>query len=92
MPYFDAAYSGQAAVWEEATWEGRGSGSDLAVSGAGAMLGGGLDYFMSPAVSIGVGLSATFGTFNQIEYEGQTQEIDMTAARFEVGLLLYPFR
>lgn len=83
--YLDGAFSGRVARYDIA-------GSDLDFSGTGITLGGGLDYFFSPGFALDVGLKLTFGSFDQISYEGETEDIDLGAmsSRFNLGVSWYP--
>ena len=59
----------------------------------GLRLGGGFGYHFIPQLALDVGLSFTFGTFNDLEIESVTLDIDDTKAntsRLDVGLSWYP--
>jgi len=83
--YLDGAFTGWLARYDIA-------GSDLDFSGTGFSLGGGLEYFFSPGFALDLGLKFTFGSFDQISYEGETEDIDLgaTGSRFNLGVSWYP--
>lgn len=67
-------------------------GSDMDVTGAGFTLGGGLEYFFSPAFALDAGLKFTVGNFDEVSYEGDSESVDLDAnsTRFNVGVSWYP--
>ena len=87
VPYLDVALSGQAAILDVA-------GDDLTFSGAGISFGGGLKYFVSPALALDGSLTVTRGSFREAEYLGERETVDATAngARFGLGISWYPVR
>ena len=87
VPYIDAAFSGQAAVFDV-------DGEELVFSGSGFSVGGGLKYFVSEVLALDGGVQMTFGNFDEAEMGSQVERIEMesTSTRVYFGLSLYPFR
>ena len=87
VPYIDAAFSGQATVFDM-------EGEDLVFSGSGFSVGGGLKYFVSEVLALDGGVQMTFGNFDEVEMGSQVERIEMesTSARFNLGFSWYPFR
>lgn len=87
VPYIDVALSGQAAILDVA-------GDDLTFSGAGLSFGGGVKYFVSPVLALDGALTVTRGSFNEAEYLGDRETLDVTtnSARIGLGISWYPFR
>ena len=83
--YLDGAVSGRVARYDIA-------GSNLDFSGSGITLGGGLEYFFSPAFALDVALKFTFGKFDEASYQGDSETIDVsaTSTRFNVGVSWFP--
>jgi len=83
--FLDGALTGRVARYDVA-------GSNLDISGTGLSLGGGLEYFFSPGFALDVGLKFTFGSFDEISFEGETENIDISATgtRLNLGVSWYP--
>jgi opacity protein-like surface antigen len=92
VPFLEGGYSGRAANIEDVSLDGITS-DDLSISGTGFTFGGGIQYYTSPAIALGVGLKWTTGEFDTVEYGGESADglgIDATSARFNFGFTWYP--
>jgi len=87
VPYFDAALIGVGSVVDE-------NGREASIAGAGLGAGGGVKYFVSPEFAIDGGLYFSTGSYNELEVNGETQDIDASFnnGRLIVGVSWYPFR
>lgn len=89
-PFIQAAYSGRAASFD------LGPEGTLDVRGSGITGGGGLEYFVSPALAIEAGLSFTGGEFTEGRLDDSEwvdlddASIDMTTTRFDLGISWHP--
>lgn len=89
-PFLQGAYSGRAASFD------LGSEGTLDVRGSGFTGGGGLEYFVSPTMSIEGGLSFTSGEFNEGRLDGSEwvdlddTSFDMTTTRVDLGVTWHP--
>jgi hypothetical protein len=86
VPYLDGSINGIASTYAT-------SAGDATFSGAGGSIGGGIQYFFSPKFAFNGGLDLTFGSYNELEVNGQTESVDLgfTGARIDIGLSWYPF-
>jgi len=69
------------------------NGGDINFNGGGVTLGGGIKYFLAPEFALDLGLTGTFGPFNNIEAGGITVDIDninATSVRLGLGLSFFP--
>jgi opacity protein-like surface antigen len=91
-PYLNAAFTGVAAAEEFAEVEGD---VERTVTGSGLTIGGGLQYFFSPALALDVGVQATQGAFTHVSLDGDDAEefdegVAFTTSRVQVGLTWHP--
>ncbi len=67
---------------------------NVRASGGGFGLGGGLNYFVSPRVGLGVDLRWTSNRLDTFESDGEEVEtdnsLDVTTARFSIGGMFFP--
>lgn len=84
VPYLDASLSGVGSTYDV-------SGNDVTFSGSGASVGAGLQYFLSPQFGLNGGLDLTFGSYSEVEANGQTESVDLgiTGARLDLGFSWY---
>lgn len=87
VPYAEVALSAQAIQFDPDQI------ADITFTGGGLSLGGGLKYFVSTTLALDLGLSLTFGNFNEVEFANQTAEIDQNSVitRLNFGLSWFPF-
>jgi opacity protein-like surface antigen len=92
-PYINAAFTGIAAAEE---YELAGEDLDQVISGGGLTVGGGIQYFFSPALALDLGLQATQGAFTRVSIDDEDEELspdDVTAfttSRVQLGLTWHP--
>jgi hypothetical protein len=71
-----------------------GAHADLSFSGLTAGVSGGLQYFVSPAISLDGGLSLGMGKFSNVKVDGVSQQhpdaTNSTTARVQFGTNWYP--
>ena len=83
------------ATFRQATFEFA-NGSEVDVSGGGGTLGGGIAYFVAPALALDLGLQLTFGTFSDVSIGSidinDRIDIDAGSGRLALGLTWYPAR
>lgn len=86
VPYLAGSLSGIASVYTT-------NAGDVTFSGSGASVGGGIQYFFSPQFALNGGLDFTFGSYDQVEANGETESVDLgfTGARIDIGISWYPF-
>ena len=93
VPFLEVGYAGFAAQQDDAEIEGSTETGDLSLVGTGVMVGGGLQYYVSPKLALGLGLKWTTGEFTEAEIGGVRLEdlgIDATTTRVNLGLTWYP--
>jgi opacity protein-like surface antigen len=93
VPFLELGYSGLAVAQDDAVLEGVPGTGDLTITGSGYTLGGGLQYYVSPKLALGVGLKWTSGEFDRAEFAGEEIEdlgIDATSTRINLGITWYP--
>lgn len=93
VPFLELGYSGVAVRQDDAALEGVPGTGELTLTGAGFTLGGGIQYYVSPKVALGVGLKWTTGELDTAEFEGEKIEglgIDATSTRLNLGVTWYP--
>lgn len=81
----DLAFSGRAARWSDL---------DLDASGSGYTVGGGVVYFISPALGLNAGFAFTGGELSEVT-EGDVTvdtDFDATSWRFRAGITWFPAR
>ncbi len=88
VPYADVALRGVAATEDDL---------DLEFRGGGITLGGGVAYYVTPAIAIDAGLHFGGGRFNEVQVGDLTADIDSDdfgygEGRFSLGLSFYPLR
>jgi len=88
VPYADVALRGVAATEEDL---------DLEFRGGGITLGGGVAYYVTPAIAIDAGLHFGGGRFNEVQVGDLTADIDSDdfgygEGRLSFGLSFYPLR
>lgn len=86
VPYLDGSISGIASTYNTSVGE-------ITFSGSGLSIGGGIQYFFSPQFAFNGGLDLAFGSYNELEVNGQTESVDLglTGARIDIGVSWYPF-
>jgi opacity protein-like surface antigen len=96
VPYLDAAFTGRAAEQKNVTLDDGtpgGTTGTLSFSGSGFSLGGGLQYFFSPKLSLNAGLRWTTGAFDSAKFQDvQVNDLDFDASstRVNLGVVWYP--
>lgn len=88
VPFIEGAFTGRALTIES----GR---SELDVTGSAWTAGAGIDFYVSPAVSLGLALEYTFGDFTEASMDGRTIDLGSDAfgaqtTRFNLGLTWWP--
>ena len=84
IPYLEAALTGIVSRYE--------TDGELAIfSGSGGSFGGGLKYFVAPALALDGGLRFTFGKYRQLEVGRDDRDVDLnlSSAQLDVGLTFY---
>ena len=88
-PYLLVGLTGQSAAFDVA-----GTSADLEVSGGGLYAGVGLDYALSPALSIDGRLTVGGGQFSEISFDGESTDnfdaIDFGVAHLGLGVTFRP--
>ena len=98
VPYLEAALTGRAMVEqdvESTDQNGNVTRDDLVFSGFGYTVGGGVQYYVAPALALGADLRWTTGEFDTVEYGNVSVEgfeVDATTTRLSLGLTWYPIR
>ncbi len=91
VPYANLAFGYRAARVEV----GR-RGSEIEYSGGGLTLGGGVQYFLSPALALDGGLQVTLGTFTDVRVNNVIVEdrldVESASVRLGFGLSWFPMR
>lgn len=79
--------------YAQAALTGVGAGLDIAgdaftITGSGLTVGGGVAFFLLRQLALDAGVKWTFGSFDQAEYRGAKQDIDVsaTSSRFNIGV------
>ena len=90
VPYLDAGLRGVAAVYDE-------GGIDLELTGGGFTFGGGVSFFVSPAVAFDLGLRLGAGNINEITLGNISTDLDgdefgYGEVRCSLGMVCYPLR
>jgi hypothetical protein len=87
VPYAQAAFTGRVA---QTTIEG----SDVQISGSAITAGAGFNYYFQPKLALDIGLSYSFGSFDDLKIDGDDypmDKFDASGARFQIGLTWFPF-
>ena len=90
-PYVEAALSGMLATFEDVNF-GNQSSVDLEISGPAFSLGGGIQYFLTPSWSAGLGLRWSVGSFDHVKVGNVTielepeDEFDVQTTRLQLGM------
>lgn len=92
VPFVEGAFTGRALTMDASVFGGT---SDLDVTGVGFTGGAGIDYYVSQAVSLGLGLAYTFGDFTEASMGGETYDLGSDAfsaqtTRFNLGVTWWP--
>jgi hypothetical protein len=84
IPYLEAALTGIISRYET-------DGERAVFSGSGGSFGGGLKYFVAPALALDGGLRFTFGKYRQLEVGRDDRDVDLnlSSAQLDVGLTFY---
>ena len=96
VPYLSAGFSGRNLGFDDVTLDSEDPSSptgDLSLSGTGFTFGGGLQYYATPKIALGVGLKWTTGEFDTVKFDDVSVDglgIDATSARINLGLTWYP--
>ena len=96
VPFLEGAVSARAVVQEDVEFvDGNGNPytADMAMSGPGYTLGGGVQYHLAPNWALGTSLKWTKGEFTSVQVDNVTVdgfELDATSTRFNLGLTWYP--
>jgi hypothetical protein len=89
-PFVEAAVSSMMATFEDVEWFG--DETDVEISGPAFSVGGGIEYFFSPAWSGLVGLRWSAGSFDEVKIGNLTVELDpgdefdVRTTRFQLGV------
>jgi hypothetical protein len=89
-PFVDAAVTGMLATFKDVFYEG--AIEDVEVKGPAFSVGGGIDYFISPSWSAGLGLRWSTGSFDELTIRNVTfrldpgEEFDVTTTRLQLGM------
>lgn len=98
VPYLEAALTGRAMVEpdvETTDQNGNVVTDDQVFSGFGYTFGGGVQYYIAPALALGADLRWTTGEFDTLQYGDVSVEgfeVDATTTRLSLGLTWYPMR
>jgi opacity protein-like surface antigen len=89
-PFVEAALTGMLATFEDVNFGG--AIEDVEVKGPAFSAGGGIDYFISPSLSAGLGLRWSTGSFDEVTIRNFTvrldpeDEFDVTTTRLQLGM------
>ena len=92
VPFVEGGLTGRGLAQDDADL-GTGVAGDVSLTGGGVSFGGGLQYYATPKVALGVGLKWTVGEFDRVKVDNVTVEgfdIDATSTRFNIGISWYP--
>ena len=90
-PYGEAALTTLLATFEDVGFPGYPT-ADVEISGPAISLGGGMEYYLSPAWSAGLGLRWSAGSFDKIKVDNVTielnpeDEFDVQTTRLQLGV------
>jgi hypothetical protein len=89
VPFVEGAFTGRALVMDV------GYNDNLEFTGAGFTAGGGVDYYVSRSLGIGVNLNWTFGEFTDAKMGSEKASLgsdafSATSTRFNIGLTWWP--
>lgn len=96
VPFLEAAFSGRAVVQEDVEVTDQNGNpylADMALSGNGFTVGGGIQYYIAPTWALSTSLKWTRGEFSTVEFDNvavEGLELDATSARFNLGLTWHP--
>jgi opacity protein-like surface antigen len=91
-PFLEGAVTGVVATFEDALFEGSSSPQDVEISGPAFGVGGGVDYFLAPQWSLGLGVRWASGSFEDVKVGNVTVHLnkedrfDLKTTRIQLGV------